>query len=294
MSQTPHISPFDTIRHEDEQIGEYWSARELYKILGYTEWRNFNSVVIKRAMKACEENGRAVAEHFVRSYKMSKTGQGGQRKTEDVLLSRYAAYLVVMNGDPKMPIVAMGQEYFAEQTRRQELAAAQADAIEALPEDQKRLYRRAELSIQNVQLAAAAQNAGVIISNDFATFQDHGYKGLYTLTENQIHARKGLQPAERILDFMGSDELIANAFRASQTRQKLEREQVKGKEKANRTHYQVGREVRNTIKRLGGTMPEDLPTPEKSIQELQREQQKLLEQGPQLSLFDNPENEAKS
>ena len=154
MSQTPHISPFDGIRHEDEHIGEYWSARELYKILGYTEWRNFNSVVIKRAMKACEENGRAVSEHFVRSYKMSKTGQGGQRKTEDVLLSRYAAYLVVMNGDPKMPIVAMGQEYFAEQTRRQELAAAQADAIEALPEDQNRLYRRAELSIQNVQSAS--------------------------------------------------------------------------------------------------------------------------------------------
>ncbi len=136
MSQTPHISPFDAIRHEDEQIDEYWSARELYKIIGYTEWRNFNSVVIKRAMKACEENGRAVSEHFVRSYKMSKTGQGGQRKAEDVLLSRYAAYLVVMNGDPKMPIVAMGQEYFAEQTRRQELAATQADAIEALPEGQ--------------------------------------------------------------------------------------------------------------------------------------------------------------
>jgi len=293
MSQTPHISPFDTIRHEDEQIGEYWSARELYRILGYTEWRNFNNVVIKRAMKACEENGRAVADHFVRSYKMVALGSGSQRKTEDVLLSRYAAYLVVMNGDPNLPIVAMGQEYFAEQTRRQELAAAQADAIEALPEDQKRLYRRAELSIQNVQLAAAAQNAGVITSNDFATFQDHGYKGLYTLTENQIHARKGLQPAERILDYMGSDELIANAFRASQTRQKLEREQVKGKDKANRTHYQVGREVRNTIKRLGGTMPEDLPTPEKSIQELQRGEQKRLEQGPQPSLFDFPENEAK-
>ena len=241
-------------------------------------------------MKACEENGRAIADHFVRSYKTITGGKGAKQDVTDVLLSRYAAYLVVMNGDPKMPIVAMGQEYFAEQTRRQELAAAQADAIEALPEDQKRLYRRAELSIQNVQLAAAAHNAGVITSQDFATFQDHGYRGLYTLTENQIHARKGLQPGERILDYMGSDELIANAFRASQARQKLEREQVKEKDKANRTHYQVGREVRNTIKRLGGTMPENLPTPQKSIQELQREQQKQLEAQRQPSLFEEPES----
>ena len=289
MSETPRISPFDAIRHEDEQLGEYWSARELYKILGYTEWRNFHNVVIKRAMKACEENGRAISDHFVQSYKVIVGGKGAKQRAVDVLLSRYAAYLVVMNGDPKLPIVAMGQEYFAEQTRRQELAAAQADAIEALPEDQKRLYRRAELSIQNVQLAAAAQNAGVITSNDFATFQDHGYRGLYTFTENQIHARKGLQPGERILDYMGSDELIANAFRASQTRQKLEREQVKMKDEANRAHYQVGREVRNTIKRLGGTMPEDLPTPEKSIQQLQQEEQKRIAERSQLSLFDDPE-----
>lgn len=284
QTTTPHLSPFDAICHRDEQLGEYWSGRELYKILGYSEWRNFYNVVIKRAMKACDENGRAVSEHFVQSYKMSKTGQGGKRKTEDILLSRYAAYLVVMNGDPKMPIVAMGQQYFAEQTRRQELASA--DAIEALPENQKRLYRRAELSIHNQQLAAAAQQAGVITPTDFSSFQNHGYKGLYTLTEDQIHARKGLQEGEPILDWMNSDELIANSFRASQTRQKLEREQIQGKEKANRTHFQVGRIVRKAITEAGGVMPEDMPVPGKSIQQLQREEQKRLKQGPQLPLFD--------
>ena len=149
-----------------------------------------------------------------------------------------------MNGDPKMPIVAMGQQYFAEQTRRQELAAGQADAIESLPEQQKRLYRRAELSIQNQQLATAARQSSVITPNDFATFQNHGYQGLYTLTEDQIHARKGLQKGEYISDWMESDELIANSFRASQTRQKLERERIQGKENANQAHFQVGRIVR--------------------------------------------------
>jgi DNA-damage-inducible protein D len=290
QQSTPHLSPFDTIRHVDEQLGEYWSARELYKILGYTEWRNFHNVVIKRAIKACEENGRGISEHFVRSYKMSKTGQGGKRSTEDVLLSRYAAYLVVMNGDPKMPIVAMGQQYFAVQTRRQELTVGQADAIELLPEHQKRLYRRAELTVQNQRLAAAAQQSGVITPNDFATFQNHGYQGLYTLTEDQIHARKGLQAGENISDWMDSDELIANSFRASQTRQKLDRERIQEKERANEAHFQVGRIVRKAIAEAGGVMPEDMPVPEKSIQQIQREEQQRLKQGSQLSLFP-PEGE---
>lgn len=285
-----HTSPFDVIRHLNEQLGEYWSARELYKILGYTEWRNFNNVVIKRAMKACEENGRAVADHFVRSYKMVTLGSGSQRKTEDVLLSRYAAYLVVMNSDPKLPVVAMGQEYFAAQTRRQEIATAHAEAIEALPEDQKRLYRRAELSIQNVQLASTARKSGVITSIDFATFQNHGYRGLYTLTEDQIHIRKGLEENEHILDWMNSDELTANAFRASLARQKLEREQIQGKEKANDAHYQVGQIVRDAIAQAGGTMPEDMPVPDKSIQQLQREEQKRLGGSQQPSLFDESTN----
>lgn len=283
---TPHISPFEAIRQVAEDGSEYWSARDLYKILGYTEWRNFNNVVIKRAMKACEENGRTVADHFVRSYKMVTLGSGSKRKTEDVLLSRYAAYLTVMNGDPKMPVVAMGQEYFAVQTRRQELA----DELEALPEDQLRLLRRGQMNIYNVQLADTARNAGVIEPIDFAIFQNHGYMGLYGgLKAQDIKARKGLKKHLDILDYMGSDELAANIFRASQTRQKLERDQVQGKENANRTHLEVGQEVRNTIKRLGGTMPEDLPTPEKSIQELQREEQKRIQAGQQPSLFDNSE-----
>ncbi len=290
-SSRPHYSsPFDAIQHLDEHLGEYWSARELYKILGYTEWRNFNNVVIKRAMKACEENGRAVSDHFVQSYKAIAGGKGAKQNVSDVLLSRYAAYLVVMNGDPKMPIVAMGQEYFAGQTRRQELAAAQADAIELLPEDQKRLYRRAEVSIQNVQLSVAARQAGVITSTDFSTFQNHGYRGLYTLTEDQIHARKGLQKGEHILDWMNSDELTANAFRASLARQKLEREQIQGKENANQAHYQVGQIVRQAIAQAGGAMPEEIPTPDKSILQLQSDEQKRLQRSRQPSLFDEPAN----
>lgn len=239
-------------------------------------------------MKACEENGRDVSDHFVQSYKMAPLGSGSQRETADILLSRYAAYLTVMNGDPKLPVVAMGQEYFAEQTRRQEVGNTLVLGGD-LPEDQLRLLRRSQMNIYNVQLADAARNAGVIEVRDFAIFQDHGYCGLYGgLKAREIHARKGLKKSHHILDHMGSDELAANIFRASQTRQKLERDQVQGKDNANTTHYQVGQEVRNTIQRLGGTMPEDLPTPTKSIQELQRDEQKRIEAEGQLSLFDDP------
>ena len=171
-------SPFDAIRHNDEEIGEYWSARELYKILGYTEWRNFSTVVLKRAKKACEKNGQAVADHFVQSYKMIIRGKSARQRVEDTLLSRYAAYLVVMNGDPRMPVVAMGQEYFAAQTRRQELA--DEDAFSRLSEDQRRLLIRDQLIVNNVQLAETASQAGVITTRDFAIFQDHGYTGLFS------------------------------------------------------------------------------------------------------------------
>ncbi len=287
-NSTVHTSPFDAIRRVNENGSEYWSARELHKILGYTEWRNFNKVVIDRAMRACKENGQAISDHFVRSYKMVTLGSGSKRKTEDVVLSRYAAYLVVMNGDPKMPVVAMGQDYFAQRTRHDELRS-----VEELPEDQLRLLRRSQMSVYNTQLADSARNAGVIRPQDFAIFQDHDYMGLYGgLRENDIHARKNLGTKDKILDYMGSDELAANIFRASQTKQKLERDKVQDKEEASQTHYEVGSEVRKAIKRLGGTMPEDLPTPEKSIQQLQREEQKRLEQGAQLPLFDADENGA--
>lgn len=289
-NSTPHASPFDTIRHIDENDNEYWSARELYNVLGYTEWRNFNNVVIKRAMKACEENGRALSEHFVRSYKVSIGGQGAKQKVTDVQLSRYAAYLVVMNSDPNMPVVAVGQEYFAIQTCRQELA----DQLAILPEDedQKRLELRNEIRKLDTQLKIEASKAGATHSRDFAIFFNHGYRGLYGgETEDDIHARKSLKSKDKILDHMGSDELIYNAFRATLTKHRLEREQPTQKEQANRTHYEVGSDVRETIKRQGGPLPEDLPTPEKSIHQLEkehkREEQKRIkrQRQPELPLL---------
>jgi DNA-damage-inducible protein D len=290
MNETPHTSPFDAIRRVDENGKEYWSARELYKILGYTEWRNFQNVVIKKAKISCEETGQAISDHFVDTYKMIKLGKGGQRKTGDVYLSRYACYLVVMNGDPNMPIVAMGQQYFAVQTRRQEITDELA--LSALSEDQKRLILRSMLATFNVRLAEAAQQAGVIAPRDFAIFYDHGYMGLYGgLKENDIHSRKRLiSDKQKISDHMGSEELGANIFRSTQTDAKLRRDQVSTKGQANKTHFQVGREVRETIKRLGGTMPEDLPTPEKSIQELYQEEERRLRQSQQPPLLDEPKN----
>jgi DNA-damage-inducible protein D len=271
--------------HHDEKIGEYWSARELYKILGYTEWRNFNNVVIKRAMKACEGNGQTASDHFVRSYKAITGGKGAKQEVTDVLLSRYAVYLVVMNGDPNMPIVAMGQDYFAQRTRRDEL-----QSTEQLPEDQLRLLRRSQMNVYNTQLADVARNAGVIQPKDFATFHDHGYRGLYSgLGAKGIHQRKGLVKGQDILDHMGSDELAANIFRASLTKQKLERENITEKLQANSAHHEMGKAVRKTIIETGATPPEDLPTPEKSIQQLQREQQKRIERQQQPSLFDESE-----
>lgn len=284
-TQVPHISPFDAIRQENDEIGEHWSARDLYKILGYTEWRNFNNVVIKRAKKACEKNGQAVSNHFVQSYKAITGGRGAKQQVEDVLLSRYAAYLVVMNGDPKMPVVALGQQYFAAQTRRQELA--DEDALVGLNENQKRLLIRGQLSLNNVQLAETASQAGVITASDFAIFQDHGYMGLYSgLRAADIHRRKGLKKTQKILDWMNSSELAANMFRATQTEEKIRREGIKGKEQANEAHRRMGQRVRQFIAEEGGTMPEDQPTPIRSIQQLQREEQKRLEQGQQPSLFD--------
>jgi DNA-damage-inducible protein D len=284
-TQVPPISPFDAIRQENDEIGEHWSARDLYKILGYTEWRNFNNVVIKRAKKACEKNGQAVSNHFVQSYKAITGGRGAKQQVEDVLLSRYAAYLVVMNGDPKMPVVALGQQYFAAQTRRQELA--DEDALAGLNENQKRLLIRGQLSLNNVQLAETASQAGVITASDFAIFQDHGYMGLYSgLRAADIHRRKGLKKTQKILDWMNSSELAANMFRATQTEEKIRREGIKGKEQANEAHRRMGQRVRQFIAEEGGTMPEDQPTPIRSIQQLQREEQKRLEQGQQPSLFD--------
>lgn len=289
MQETPHTSPFDAIRHEDEQGNEYWSARELYKLLGYSRWEKFQKSLAE-AQAACKQSGQQITDHFHLEVKMVSIGSKAQRKTEDYHLTRYACYLLIQNADPEKPVVALGQTYFAIQTRRQELADELA--LSTLPEDQKRLIYRSEMAIFNAKLAEAAQMAGVISPTDFSTFQDHGYRGLYGgLRENDIHAHKQLPKKAKILDHMGSEELGANIFRATQTDAKLRREQIADKEEANQTHYQVGREVRETITRLGGTMPEDLPTPDKSIQQLQHEEQKRIEQRQQPSLFDELQDE---
>jgi DNA-damage-inducible protein D len=265
----------------------------LGKLLGYTtNYRNFKPA-IEKAKEACKNSGHAVADHFAEVRKMIKTGKGAKRPTEDYHLTRYACYLLVENADPSKPIVSLGQAYFAVQTRRQEIADELS--LTSLPEDQKRIMMRSMMSTFNVRLAETAQLAGVIESSDFATFQDHGYMGLYDgRRENDIHALKGLAEDEKILDFMGSEELAANMFRATQTDAKMKRDQVKTKGQANITHYQVGRKVRQTIVELGGTMPEDLPTPEKSIQELQGEEKQRLKQGSnqQQTLLNEPNEDS--
>jgi len=245
MNQLTRTSPFDGIRHEDERGKEYWSARELGKLLGYGEYRKFKNA-IEKAEEACKNSDQAVADHFVHVGGMIEVGKGARRKVQDVHLTRYACYLLVENADPSKPIVALGQAYFAVQTRRQEINDELT--LANLPEDQKRLIFRSLMSTYNVRLAEAAKQAGVIEPRDFATFQDHGYMGLYDgMRENDIHARKGLQPEEKILDYMVSEELAANMFRATQANAKLQRDQVGSKEQANIIHYRVGQEVREAI-----------------------------------------------
>jgi DNA-damage-inducible protein D len=281
-SQAPQpVSPFETIRHEGEQGNEYWSARELAKMLTYNDYRNFQDVM-KKAKVACQQSHQAVTNHFGDVTDMVKIGSGAERSRSDVHLSRYACYLIVQNADPEKAPVALGQTYFTIQTRRQELE----DELTQLPEDQLRLVRRSQMSALNTQLAESARGTGVLKPKDFAIFQDHGYKGLYGgETARDIKTRKGLVRSQDILDWMNSDELAANAFRASLTRQKIDREQIQGKENANQAHSQMGHEVRETIKRAGATLPEEMPTPDKSIQQLQREEQKRIEQRQQPSLF---------
>lgn len=268
-----HHDTFEGIRHLDADGNEFWLARPLAKVLDYSEYRHFLPV-IERAREACRNSGQPIANHFEDVLEMVDIGSGAQRELPDVRLSRYACYLVVQNGDPSKPVIANGQTYFAMQTRRQELAD---DAkFVRLNEDEKRLAIRNELATHNKHLAAAAKDAGVETSLDYAIFQDHGYKGLYGgLGNKEIHARKGLKKSQKILDHMGSTELAANLFRATQTEEKLRRDGVRGKQKANQTHFEVGRKVRQTIDELGGTMPENLPTPQSSIQQIESAQKKL-------------------
>lgn len=261
---------FEDIKHYTEDGEEFWYARDLQRVLGYTEWRNFTGV-IEKAKVACKNSGIDPAGDFVDVNKIVEAG-AAHKDIGDIMLSRYACYLIVQNGDPRKEIIALGQTYFAVKTRQQELL----EGYDQLSEDQKRLAIRNEMIQHNKSLAEAAQMAGVVDSRDYAIFQNKGYQGLYGgLGAKEIHARKGLKPNQKILDHMGSTELAANLFRATQTDEKLRRENIRGKEAANKTHYEVGKKVRQTIAELGGTMPENLPTPQKSIKEIESEQKKL-------------------
>ncbi len=265
---------FEQIRQVDEFGNEYWGARQLAKALDYTDFRNFLSVIGK-AKEACKNSGHEVENHLVEFNEMVPIGSGAQREMESYKLSRYACYLIVQNADPSKEIVATGQTYFAIQTRLQEIK--QMDEYNRLStEEEKRLFLRNEMKKHNSQLAEAAKDAGVIESKDYAIFQNHGYMGLYGgLDAKGIHAKKGLKKSQQILDHMGSTELAANLFRATQTEEKLRRENIKGKAKANQTHYEVGKKVRQTIKEIGGTMPENLPT-EESIKQIENKEKKKI------------------
>jgi DNA-damage-inducible protein D len=254
----PGSSLFEQIKRVDDKGNEYWTARDMAKVLEYSEYRHFQPVIVK-AKEASKNSGHKSEDHFEDILDMIEIGKGGQRGVENIKLSRYACYLIVQNADPSKEVVALGQTYFAVQTRLREIQ--QMDEYNRLStEDERRLFLRDEMAKHNTQLAAAAKNAGVTGSLDYAIFQNHGYMGLYGgLDAKGIHKRKGLKKSQQILDHMGSTELAANLFRATQTEEKLRRENIKGKQKANQTHYEVGKKVRQTIKDIGGTMPENLP-----------------------------------
>lgn len=263
-----HVSPFERIKRTNETGAEFWSSREFAEVLQYSDYRNFEAVV-EKARLACLNSGHRIEDHFVDVTEMVRIGSGAERPVKTVFMSRYACYLAVQNADPKKQIVALGQSYFAVQTRRQEL---QDQRIE----EERRLLLREEMRRHNTQLADAAKGAGVVEPMDYAVFQNHGYRGLYGgLDAQDIHRRTGLKKSQKILDHMGSTELAANLFRATQTEEKLRRDRVKGKDAANTTHHDVGVKVRQTIEELGGTMPEDLPAAD-SIKKLETKRQKQL------------------
>lgn len=263
-----HLSPFERIKRTNDAGNEYWSSRDFARVLGYSDYRNFEQVIAK-ARTACFNSGQRIDDHFVDVTDMIEVGKGAKRPAKSVYLSRYACYLIVQNSDPGKEVVALGQTYFAVQTRKQELT-------EQAIEDERRLLLRDEMRRHNVKLADAAKDAGVIEPKDYAIFQNHGYMGLYGgLTAQDIHKRKSLKKSQQILDHMGSTELAANLFRATQAEEKLRREKITGKAKANRAHQEVGEKVRQTIKELGGTMPEDLPAAD-SIKKLETKQKKAL------------------
>ena len=263
---------FEDIKHIDEYGNEYWYARELQVALDYKKWQKFENV-IENAKIACENSDNAVSDHFTQVGKMINTGKTAKRKVVDFKLSRYACYLIVQNANPNKEVVALGQTYFAVQTRKQELTETE---YSKLTEDEKRFYQRNLTKKGNYSLNQVAKKCGV---KNFDKFHNAGYRGLYNgESADDIAKRKGLRYREDILDNMGSEELAANLFRISQTESKLKRDNVTGEKDANETHYNIGKNIREVIAKNGGTMPEDLPTPKKSLKELEKEEIKKLKE----------------
>lgn len=273
---------FEGIKHIRENGTEFWYARELAEVLQYSKWENFQKV-IDRAILACKNSGFSVSDHFPDVRKTIMMPKNAKKQIIDFELTRYACYLIVQNGDPRKEIIALGQTYFAIQTRRQEVQ----DAFNQLDENNKRLVVRGNIKQWNQLLAEAAHNAGIITDEEFAIFQNAGYMGLYGgMTVSDIHTKKGLKKNDKILDYMGSTELIANLFRISQTEEKLKRDKVSNTEAANNTHYEVGEKIRKAIIDMGATLPEDLPVPEKSIQTIEREEIRKLRNSKKKLMLD--------
>jgi DNA-damage-inducible protein D len=268
-NEISELSVFEKIKRINQFKQEYWSARELFTVLDYQKWDKFQNV-INKAIESCRNSDQSTENHFLQTGKMVKIGSNSEREVLDYHLSRYACYLIVQNADPSKEVVAKGQTYFAIQTRKQEITQME-EYQNLVSDDEKRLFLRNELKKHNLQLASAAKEVGVIEPIDYAIFQDHGYRGLYGgLVSKDIHKRKGLKPSQKILDHMGSTELAANLFRATQTEDKLkaDKEKIKSKKEANLIHEDIGRKVRKAIKDIGGVMPEDLPS-EESIKKIE-------------------------
>ena len=269
-SENYNNKSFEDIKHIDENGIEFWYARELMKVLSYKDWRYFDAV-IEKAKIACQNSEITDIDHFVVDNKMVEIGSGAKREQKDYKLTRYACYLIAQNANPRLKIIALAQTYFAIQTRKQEISEKE---YSSLTEDEKRFYQRNLTKKGNYSLNQTAKNAGV---KNFDKFHNSGYKGLYNgETADDIAKRKGLRYREDILDNMGSDELIANLFRISQTEQKLKKDNIRSEKEANETHYNIGRNIREVIAKNGGTMPEELLTPKKSLKQLEKESKKSL------------------
>ena len=261
---------FEDIKHVNEYGVEFWYARELQVVLDYKEWRKFEGV-LKKAMTSCENSGMSAFEHFVGADKTIWMPKGATKEITDYKLTRYACYLIAQNGDSRKKVIALAQTYFAIQTRRQEINEKEYNQ---LTEDEKRFYQRELTRKGKFSLNQTAKNAGV---KNFDKFHNSGYRGLYNgETADDIAKRKGLRYREDILDNMGSEELAANLFRITQTDSKLKKDNVSTEKESNEIHYNIGKNIREVIAKNGGNMPEDLPTPKKSLKELEKDDKNKL------------------